>query len=120
MGGIQDTLLCLYFKNNKWNTVQSSEITYAVQTVTKLLNLNKHSTYPDLVGAHLLHAGGAMALKLYEFDDATIIKMGRWISLTFLQYIHTQIVHLAKDISTEMSMPLSSVNIATIDNMDIP
>ena len=56
-----------------------------------------------------------MALKLHGYNDTTIMKMGRWRSLTFTQYIHNQIAHLAKDISKKMSMPLEYVNIATIE-----
>jgi hypothetical protein len=44
-----------------------------------------------------------MALKLTGADDTTIMKMGHWTSLTFLQYIHEQIAHLSADISTQMS-----------------
>ena len=79
------------------------------------LQLHKKGIDPDLVGAHSLRAGGAMALKLHGFDDTTIMKMGRWTSLTFLMYIHTQIAHLGKDISKAMSTELPFLNIACID-----
>jgi hypothetical protein len=114
--GTEDTLLCAYWANNEWNTVQANHIVHAVRTATKMLQLDKQGIDPDLVGAHSLRAGGAMALKLHGFDDTTIMKMGRWTSLTFLQYIHTQIAHLAKDISKKMSMPLPFVNIAAVNH----
>ncbi|GFH50467.1 hypothetical protein CTEN210_06943 [Chaetoceros tenuissimus] len=47
-----------------------------------------------------------MALKLHGIDDITIKKMGRWSSLTFTMYIHTQIAHLSAGISSAMSTPL--------------
>ena len=56
-----------------------------------------------------------MALRLHGFDDTIIMKIGRWTSLTFLQYIHTQIAHLSEDISKKMSIPLPFLNIASID-----
>ena len=84
----------------------------AVSATAKTLKLHEQAIIPDLVGAHSLRAGGAMALKLHGYDDTTIMKMGRWTSLTFLQYIHNQIAHLSKDISTKMSMPLPFVNVA--------
>ena len=55
-----------------------------------------------------------MALKIHGYSDTTIMKMGRWTSLTFLQYINNQIAHLYKDISNKMSMPLPFVNVAAI------
>ena len=39
-----------------------------------------------------------MALKLTGADDTTIIKLGRWSGLTFLQYIHNQIAHLSANL----------------------
>ena len=56
-----------------------------------------------------------MAMKLHGLDDTTIMKQGRWTSLTFLQYIHNQIAHLALDISKRMSIPLLFFNIAAIE-----
>ena len=60
-----------------------------------------------------------MALKLQGFNDTTIMKQGRWRSLTFLQYIHNQIAHLAEDMSRKMSMPLPFLNIASIERMPL-
>ena len=70
-----------------------------VRTEAQQLNLSAQGIDPDLVGSHSLRAGGAMALKLHGYEDTTTKKMGRWIGLTFLEYIHNQITHLAKDIS---------------------
>ena len=79
------------------------------------LNLEQSGLDNDLIGVHSLRAGGAMALKLQGEADTTIMKMGRWTSLTFLQYIHNQIAHLSKDISQKMSKPLQFQNIAAIE-----
>ena len=68
------------------------------------LNLGKQVIDPDLAGAHSLRAGRAMALKLHGYDDTTIMKMVRWTSLTFLQYIHNQIDHLSVDISKKWAL----------------
>ena len=56
-----------------------------------------------------------MALNLNGYDDTVTMKMGRWRSLTFLQYIHNQIAHLSKDVSKKMSMKLPFVNISAIE-----
>jgi hypothetical protein len=82
-------------------------------TVTKL-DLKAKGITADLVGSHSLRSGGAMALKLHGIDDITIKKMGRWSSLTFTMYIHTQIAHLSAGISSAMSTPLPYVNIAAV------
>jgi hypothetical protein len=80
------------------------------------MKITNQKNDPDMVESHLLWAGGAMALKLHRYNNATIMKMGRWLGLAFLQYIDNQIAHLAKDISKKMSIPLPFVNISAIEN----
>ena len=89
-----------------------------IRSAVATLNLDATGINPDLVGVHSLRAGGAMALKLQGEQDTTIMKMGRWTSLTFLQYIHNQIAHLNKDISTKMSKHLHFQNISAIEKAD--
>ena len=113
-GGDDNTLLCSVKTISGWEDIESSQIISAVQDTATELKLHEQAIDPDLVGAHLLCAGGAMALKLHGYDDTIIMKMGRWTSLTFLQCIHNQIAHLSKDISSKMSIPLPFVNFAAI------
>ena len=44
-----------------------------------------------------------MALKLKGCNLITIMKTGRWTSLTFLTYIHNQIVHLGANVAACMA-----------------
>ena len=80
----------------------------------KDLKLHRQAINHDLVCAHFLCSGEAMALKLHGYYDTTIMKMGRWTSLTFLQYIHFQIFHLLKDILAKLSISLPLINVAAI------
>ena len=86
-----------------------------VHQAVSSLNLQQCEIDIDLVGVHFLRAGGAMALKLQGENDTTIMKMGRWTSLTFLQYIHNQIAHLSKGLANKMSTRLNYQNIAAIE-----
>ena len=56
-----------------------------------------------------------MALKLTGSSDTTIMKLGRWKSLAFLEYLHNQIAHLSSDLSNQMSTQLEFNNIAAIE-----
>ena len=114
-GGTNDTLLCDYFDNGEQHSITSKDIIAMVRGAATALHLSDFAVDPDLLGSHSLRAGGAMALKLQNYDDTTIMKMGRWTSLTFLQYIHSQIAHLSKGVSKRMSEPLSFLNIAAIE-----
>ena len=86
----------------------------AIQYAANALKLHENGIDPDLIGLHSLCAGGAMALKLQGVSDTIIQKQGHWRSVTFLQYAHTQIAHLTKDLSTKMSTVLRFQNIAAI------
>ena len=112
-GGTDDTLLCDYLDdNNAWASVESKEIIKHVRTGVILCDLQNCGIDPDLVGAHSLRAGGAMAMKLSGCDTEEIMKHGRWRSLTFMMYIHNQIAHLSADISKRMNTEFPFVNIS--------
>ena len=100
-----------------WNTITASQMRHGVRESVKTLKLDKNGIDPDLVGVHSLRAGGAMALKLQGVSDTIIQKQGRWTSMTFLQYIHNQIAHLSKSLSTKMSTQLTFQNIANIEKI---
>ena len=57
----------------------------------------------DCISSHSLHAGGAMAIKLGGALDSTILQVGRWSSLTYLTYIHSQIGALTAGLSKLMA-----------------
>ena len=46
------------------------------------LNLTNQRIDPNLIGYNSLRARGAMALKLHDYPDTTIQKLGRWSSAT--------------------------------------
>eukprot|EP00979_Chaetoceros_neogracilis_P012298 scaffold3199_cov232-Chaetoceros_neogracile.AAC.1 len=89
-------------------TVQfrSSEIVAAVRAAAKALKLHDRGIDPDMIGAHSLRAGGAMALKIMGYKDSTIRKFGRWTSDTWMMYIHSQISKLYEGVAQDMSTPL--------------
>ena len=63
------------------------------------------------VSSHSLQAGGAMALKLSGASDSTIMRVGRWMSLTYLTYIHTQIGALTAGMAQLMSTAFTFQNV---------
>ena len=101
-----------------WLQVTPKHMIQGIRAAVATLELDTTGINPDLVGVHSLRAGGAMALKLQGEQDTTMMKMGCWTSLTFLQYIHNQIAHLSKDISTKMSKHLHFQNISAIEKAD--
>ena len=93
-GGNDDTLLCSVWNGTELENVEAHNVIKMVRDNVKDLKLHLQNIDHDLVGAHPFRAGGDIALKLHGYDDTTIMKMGQWTSLTFLQYIYNQIYHL--------------------------
>ena len=115
-GGKGTNCICDYRdEKKKWKHVDSKYLLLKIRQTVKDLDLAVSGIDPDLVGVHSLRAGGAMALKLHGVDDSTIMKIGRWTSMTFLMYIHNQIAHISKNLSGKMSQPLPFLNIAAIE-----
>ena len=77
-----------------------------VRQAVRDLKLYRQGIKVANVGSHSLRAGGAMAMKLNGCDLITIMKTGRWTSLTFLTYIHNQIAHLGANITHRMAQPV--------------
>lgn len=98
-GGNGNNLLCDYCTNGIWSCISAR-------------------IEPDLIGNHSLRAGGAMALKLNNYPDSTIQKIGRWKSSTWLMYMHNQIAHMSSGVASAMSKPLPFLNIGYIEASD--
>ena len=94
--------------------VTPTDIITVIQFSVSDLKLRHSGINPYLVGVHSLKAGGGMYLKLHGASDTTIMKMGRWSSLTFIMYIHDKIGHISKGLIQKMSRPIAFLNIAAI------
>ena len=105
----------MFAHNGEFRSVTSRDMINAIRTSVTQLQLHKSGIDPNLVGVHSLRAGGAMALKLTGKSDTTIMKIGRWSGLTFLQYVHNQIAHLSHNLSRDMDRSLPFLNIAAIE-----
>jgi uncharacterized membrane protein AbrB (regulator of aidB expression) len=85
-----------------------------IQTIRILWFCHRSGFTSTNTGFHSLRAGGAMALKLNGADMTTLVKQGRWTSLTFLTYIHNQISHLSASNSLMMSNPIPFFNLFSV------
>jgi hypothetical protein len=95
------------------NHVIATDIVTAVREAARATGLYSQGYTSNRIGSHSLRASGAMALKLNGEDEATIMKVGRWSSKTFLTYIHEQIGALSAGLSLRMSTRISFQNVAS-------
>jgi hypothetical protein len=63
------------------------------------------------ISSHSLRAMGAMALKLSGASESTIMRVGRWTSLTYLTYIHMQIKAFTSGLAWHMSLAFTFQNV---------
>ena len=113
-------MLCDYWDGLQWRQVTSDNITLAVKVAVLKLNLAEQGITPNDVGSHSLRAGGAMALKLNGVSDTMIKKAGRWTSMAFLQYIHSQIGHLSAGLLLKMNTQVPFRNVSGKQNDTLP
>ena len=114
-GGTKDQLICNVYDKDVWVEIHSSEIVGAVRMAEKYLKLQDRGIDLDLIGAHSLRAGRAMALKIMGYADSKIRKFGCWTSDTCIMYIHIQISKLYEGIAKKMITPITFQNIAFIE-----
>jgi hypothetical protein len=65
-----------YTHKNTFLVLKSKDIIDMVLECAKALELDESAIDSHLLGFHSLHAG-VMAIKLYGYDNTTIMKMGR-------------------------------------------
>ena len=107
----QSTPLGTYRDAAGTSRVSASQALAAVRHAAAATNLPAQGHQPTRTGTHSLRAGGAVALKLAGHDEATIMKLGRWSSRTFLLHIRTQTGDLAKGIAASMANALNHHNV---------
>jgi hypothetical protein len=95
-----------------WTTrILDWDVTIAVQWGATYDCLMAKGYTVDRVSLHSLHAGGAMAMKLSGATDSSIMRIGRWTSLTYLTYIHSQIGALLAGVAWRMSQQFTFQNV---------
>ena len=108
----RDTPLSAYWQDGERRDVTDNDVCKALKAVAELLK------YPDLqsidinqVDTHSLRRGGANALHAAGFSDRQIVKMERWKSKTFIEYIHKELGHFSSGMPRAMARSLKYVNV---------
>ena len=100
------------FFNNKCEfNITDADIREALKFAAKQLNYAERGIPIDRIDTHSLRSGGANALSLAGYSDRAIMKMGRWKSKTFLEYISSQLSEFSQGMSVSMSKVLNFVNV---------
>ena len=100
-----------YHLSGKVTRVSDRDIGIAVRWGATSDSLLTRGYTINRISSHSLRAGGAMAMKLSGASDSTIMRVGRWTSLTYLTYIHSQIGALTAGVAWRMSTAFTFQNV---------
>jgi hypothetical protein len=104
-------LNAVYDESGQRSQVLDQDIGIAVQWGATCDCLLTRGYTLDRISSHSLRAGGAMAMKLSGASNSTIMRVGRWSSLTYLTYIHLQISALTAGLSKLMATQVRLQNV---------
>ena len=110
-GPAQGPLNRVYHLSGKVTRVSDRDIGIAVRWGATSDSLLTRGYTINRISSHSLRAGGAMAMKLRGASDSTIMRVGRWTSLTYLTYIHSQIGALTAGVAWRMSTAFTFQNV---------
>ena len=108
-----ETFLSAYFESpEERRDVNDNDIRKALKVAAIALDYEKVRGIPiSRIDTHSLRAGGANALHLSGYSDREIMKMGRWRSNTFMEYIQEQLSSFTKGMSTSMRTSFNFINV---------
>ena len=103
-GTNEDTPVNFYQSDTVSNGyIQASEVILHLWATCRTLNEGKIGFQLSQIGTYSMRTSFAMQLHLAGVRDFTIMMMGRWKSLAFLQYARPQIQEFSKNLSELMS-----------------
>jgi hypothetical protein len=102
-GTTKDTTVCT-FKNSKGQIVQirSIQVRDWLKAVVDLIGVDKLGFTSTDIGLHSIRSGGAMAMFLSKTSTIIMMRVGRWSSDAFLEYIREQVENFTVDVSENM------------------
>jgi hypothetical protein len=110
-GPARGNINLVYHASGRVSHVTDRDIGIAVRWGATSDQLTSRGYTLNQVSSHSLRAGGAMAMKLSGSSDSTIMRVGRWSSLMYLTYIHSQIGTLTAGVAWKMSTAFRFQNV---------
>ena len=105
--------LSTYFVNGTRCHVTQEDMSKHLRMAATMLNYPTVKNIPvDRVDTHPLRGGGANALSLSGYSDREIMKMGRWRSATFMEYIREDLSRFSEGMSKNMKRRFNFMHIA--------
>lgn len=111
--------LSAYFVNGIRSDLKDGDVRAALKVSAERLGYPKRGVPITSIDTHSLRAGGANALSLNGYSRHEIMKMGRWRSDTFLEYIAEGISSFSEGMSKAMKKTFQYVNVQAGASSDV-
>ena len=111
--GSYKTFLSAYWVDDMRHDTNDEDIRKNIKWAAGVLDYEgSRNIPPSRVDTHSLRSGGANALSLSGYSDREIMKMGRWRSATFMEYIREDLACFSEGMSKNMKRKFGFVNVA--------
>ena len=102
-GSNDDSKICMFLtEDGKITHINSAQVLPRLRATVEIMGKDKLGFSEDDVGLHSLRAGGAMAMFLSGVPTIIIMRIGRWSSEAFLEYIREQVESFTFGVSKKM------------------
>ena len=102
-GTTEDSTVCTFLDSKgKLVQIQASQVRDWLKATVELIGADTLGFTPEDVGLHSIRSGGAMAMFLSKTSTIIMMRVGRWSSDAFLEYIREQIENFTVDVSENM------------------
>ena len=102
-GANENSEVCSFGDNNNNITlIRADHVRSKLRAIVELIGEESLGFQKDDIGLHSIRSGGAMAMFLSGTSVIIIMRVGRWSSEAFLEYIRDQIENFTCGVSTNM------------------
>ena len=99
----EDSPVCMFHdEHKKPSVISATYVRSRLRAVVTLMGEEKLGFNSESIGLHSIRSGGAMAMFLSGVPVVIIMRVGRWSSDAFLEYIRDQVELLTADVSKKM------------------
>ena len=117
-GSTKDSKVCSFISlDGKISCINSSQALPRLRAVVDLIGKSILGFTKDEIGLHSIRSGGAMAMFLSGVATIIIMRIGRWSSEAFLEYIREQVEQFTLGVSKRMLQfeHFNTINSSSVD-----
>ena len=99
---VDESEVCLFFDGKQSTLIRADHVRSRLRAIVELMGEETLGFLKEDIGLHSIRSGGAMAMFLSGTSVIVIMRVGRWSSEAFLEYIRDQIESFTLDVSKNM------------------